>query len=82
MIKHRTYAAINLDNIEYNYNSVRSKVPEGVKVLCVIKADAYGHGAAEIGKFLEGKADFFGVACTEEAYHYHRSPARQNDRCK
>ncbi|MBR5112909.1 MAG: alanine racemase, partial [Clostridia bacterium] len=67
MIKHRTYAAINLDNIEYNYNSVRNKVPEGVKVLCVIKADAYGHGAAEIGKFLEGKADFFGVACTEEA---------------
>ena len=67
MIKHRTYAAINLDNIEYNYNSVRNKVADGVKVLCVIKADAYGHGAAEIGKFLDGKADFFGVACTEEA---------------
>ncbi|MBR6360480.1 MAG: alanine racemase, partial [Clostridia bacterium] len=55
MIKHRTYAAINLDNIEYNYNSVRNKVAEGVRVLCVIKADAYGHGAAEIGRFLEGK---------------------------
>ena len=67
MIKHRTYAAINLDNIGYNYNSVRNKVPGEVKVLCVIKADAYGHGAAVIGKFLEGKADFFGVACTEEA---------------
>ncbi len=67
MIKHRTYAAINLDNIEYNYNSVRNKVAEGVRVLCVIKADAYGHGAAEIGRFLDGKADFFGVACTEEA---------------
>ena len=67
MIKHRTYAAINLDNIEYNYNSVRNKVAEGVRVLCVIKADAYGHGAAEIGRFLEGKVDFFGVACTEEA---------------
>lgn len=67
MIKHRTYAAINLDNIEYNYNSVRNKLPEDVKILCVIKADAYGHGAAEIGRFLDGKADFFGVACTEEA---------------
>ena len=67
MIKHRTYAAINLDNIEYNYNSVRNKLPDDVKVLCVIKADAYGHGAAEIGKFLDGRADFFGVACTEEA---------------
>ena len=67
MIKHRTYAAINLDNIEYNYNSVRNKLPDDVKVLCVIKADAYGHGAAEIGRFLDGRADFFGVACTEEA---------------
>ena len=67
MIKHRTYAAINLDNIEYNYNSVRNKLPDDVKVLCVIKADAYGHGAAEIGSFLDGRADFFGVACTEEA---------------
>lgn len=67
MIKHRTYAAVSLDNIEYNCSSVRNKLPPDVKLLCVIKADAYGHGAAVIGKFLDGKADFFGVACTEEA---------------
>ena len=63
----RTYAAISLDNIEYNYNSTRSKLPEGVKLLGVIKADAYGHGAVEIGRFLDDKCDFFGVACIEEA---------------
>lgn len=33
----------------------------------VIKADAYGHGAVEIGRLLEDKCDFFGVACVEEA---------------
>jgi len=63
----RTYAAINLDAVEYNYNRTREKLPDGVKLLGVIKADAYGHGAVELGRFLEGKCDFFGVACIEEA---------------
>jgi alanine racemase len=42
-------------------------LPKDVKILGVIKADAYGHGAVEIGKFLDDKCDFFGVACIEEA---------------
>lgn len=66
-MKYRTYLKIDLDNLLYNYNSVRNKLPEGVKLLGVIKADAYGHGAVEIGKFLDSKCDFFGVACIEEA---------------
>ena len=44
---YRTQAQIDLDAIEYNYNSVRSKVGDSVKILGVIKADAYGHGAAD-----------------------------------
>lgn len=63
----RTYAAIDLDAVEYNYNQTRAKLPEGVKLLGVIKADAYGHGAVEVGRLLDGKCDFFGVACIEEA---------------
>ena len=63
----RTQAAIDLDALEYNFHNTRKKLPEGVKLLGVIKADAYGHGAIEIGKFLDGKCDFFGVACLEEA---------------
>lgn len=63
----RTYAAIDLDAIEYNYRNTRAKLPDGVKLLGVIKADAYGHGAVEIAHFLENKCDFFGVACIEEA---------------
>jgi alanine racemase len=63
----RTQAVIDLDAVEYNYNNTRAKLPKGVKLLGVIKADAYGHGAVEIGKFLDDKCDFFGVACIEEA---------------
>ncbi len=63
----RTYAAIDLDAVLYNYNNIRAKLPQGVKLLGVIKADAYGHGAVALGKLLDDKCDFFGVACIEEA---------------
>lgn len=63
----RTQAKIDLDAVEYNYNSTRAKLPQGCKLLGVIKADAYGHGAVELARFLEDKCDFFGVACIEEA---------------
>lgn len=63
----RTYAKIDLDAIEYNIDSVLKKLAGRAKLLAVIKADAYGHGAVEIGRLLEDKCDFFGVACVEEA---------------
>lgn len=63
----RTQAKIDLDAVEYNYNSTRAKLPQGCKLLGVIKADAYGHGAVELARFLENKCDFLGVACIEEA---------------
>ncbi len=63
----RTHAQIDLDALEYNVNNTRKRLPEGVRLLGVIKANAYGHGAVTVGKFLEGKCDFFGVACVDEA---------------
>jgi alanine racemase len=63
----RTHTAIDLDAVEYNFKNTKAKLPKGVKLLAVIKADAYGHGAVEIGKLLDGRCDFFGVACIEEA---------------
>lgn len=66
-MEHRTYLKIDLNRLEHNFNSVRNKLPSNVKVLGVIKANAYGHGAVEIGRFLDDKCDFFGVACIEEA---------------
>lgn len=63
----RTEAAIDLDAAEHNFNVTRAKLPENVKLLCVIKADAYGHGAVPLAKLFESRADFYGVACIEEA---------------
>ena len=63
----RTYAKIDLDAIEYNFDNVIKKVDGRAKLLAVIKADAYGHGAVEVGRLLEDKCDFYGVACVEEA---------------
>ena len=66
-MNHRTYLKVDLNKLEHNFNCVRNKLPNNIKILGVIKANAYGHGAVEIGKFLDGKCDFFGVACIEEA---------------
>ena len=63
----RTQAKIDLDAIEYNFTQARKKLPESVKLMCVVKAYAYGHGAVQIAKLLDGRCDFFGVACIEEA---------------
>ena len=63
----RTQARIDLDAVEYNCSNVRAKLPDDCKLLGVIKADAYGHGAVELAHLLDKKCDFFGVACIEEA---------------
>lgn len=63
----RTYVKVDLNAIGNNIKEVRKRIDDNVKVLAVIKADAYGHGAVNVGKFLEDKVDYFGVATLEEA---------------
>ena len=41
----RTWAKIDLDAIEHNYNEIRNHVSPESEIMCVIKADGYGHGA-------------------------------------
>ena len=48
----RTWADISLDNLEYNYRSIRAHLPQGTKFLGVMKADAYGHGAVPVSRAL------------------------------
>lgn len=61
----RTWAEIDLGALLSNFNLARAC---GKKVMCVIKADAYGHGAVRCGRFLEEHgADAFAVACLSEA---------------
>lgn len=68
MINSSTWAEINLQNIKYNVDSVKKALNKGTKLCCVVKANAYGHGAVEVSKFLEKEnVDFFSVARLEEA---------------
>ncbi|HIX71816.1 MAG: alanine racemase [Clostridiales bacterium] len=63
----RTWCEVDLDAIRQNMINIREKAGEGTKVMAVIKADGYGHGAAAIGRYIYGEADYFGVATIEEA---------------
>ena len=63
-----TWAEINLENIKYNVENVKKSLSKDAKLCCVVKADAYGHGAVEVSKYLDNDAnvDFFSVARLEE----------------
>ena len=49
----RTWAEINLDNLAHNLNVIRTQVGPKAKLLGVVKADAYGHGAVRVARHLE-----------------------------
>ena len=48
----RTWADISLDNLSHNYYALRAKLPSACRFLGVVKADAYGHGAVPISRYL------------------------------
>lgn len=68
-------AVIDLDAIRHNLATAR-RLAAGSKVVAVVKANAYGHGAARILPAL-GAADMLGVACIEEALALREAGARQ-----
>ena len=65
----RAYAEINLDAILHNMSQMQRILQPGTKIMPVIKADAYGHGAIPIGKELEPLPITWGyaTATVEEA---------------
>ncbi len=63
--RYRTYTAVDLTAIRHNYQAVRARLREGCKIMSVVKADGYGHGAVEVAKTLRD-SDYFAVACLDE----------------
>ena len=49
----RTWAEISLDNLTHNFETIRRQVGPKAKLLGVVKADAYGHGAVRVAKHHE-----------------------------
>ena len=64
----RTWAEIDLDKIENNYDICRSMLQESVKMMAVIKADGYGHGALVYADIFSKKGcEWFAVSNMDEA---------------
>ena len=77
-----TWAEVDLDALAWNYRAVRERVGPGVKVMGVVKADAYGHGAAACARRLEAEgAEWFGVATPEEALALRRAEVSHSILC-
>ena len=63
-----TICGIDHEALRSNLRQIRDKVGSCVKILCMVKANGYGHGATEISPTLaRAGADAFGVATLEEA---------------
>lgn len=64
---HETVLDINLDAIIHNYKFHRSRLKPETKIICMVKADAYGSGSEEVAKALQyHKCDYLAVATAEE----------------
>ncbi|WP_027717068.1 alanine racemase [Desulfovirgula thermocuniculi] len=63
----RTWAEVDLEAIGHNLREIKKLLRPGVRVMAVVKADGYGHGALEVARAALGEgASFLGVATVEE----------------
>ena len=64
----KTTLQISTGALEHNARTLRAALPEKVRMMAVVKADAYGHGLAQAGRaFLQGGAWGLAVAIVDEA---------------
>ncbi len=68
MSKSRAWVQVDLRRIAHNVEEVRRLIPKTSKIMGIVKADAYGHGALACTRELEAcGVDFFGVSSVDEA---------------
>ncbi|MFB3153402.1 MAG: alanine racemase, partial [Candidatus Acidiferrales bacterium] len=71
------WAEISLPRLKENFNIVRRHVGPERKILAVVKADAYGHGAVPVARALEeAGTDALGVTCLGEAIELRQAGIR------
>ena len=76
---HETILEVNLGAVVANLNHYRSLMKPETKLVCMIKADAYGAGAIEIAKTLqEHRVDYLAVAVADEGAELRRAGITQN----
>jgi len=73
-----TFCCIDLEALRSNFRRIKEKVGPQVKVLSMVKANAYGHGAIAVAQTLADEGtDAFGVATLEEAVELRQATIRQ-----
>jgi alanine racemase len=66
-VRFSTWVEIDLDALAHNISEVRSRIGAGQRMLLVVKADAYGHGAVEVSRAaVAAGVDMLGVATLQE----------------
>lgn len=79
MTENNTRAWLELDGgaLAHNVRALRELLPEGCRLMAVVKANAYGHGAAQVGPFLAAQGvDSFAVATVDEGIALRQSGVR------
>jgi alanine racemase len=65
-----THAEIEIEKLHRNYLNARAAIPPSVKMMGIVKANAYGHGVIEISRLLSQYGiDYLGVGFLEEGIH-------------
>ena len=76
---HETILEVNLNAVVANLNYYRSFLKPETKLVCMVKADAYGAGAVEVAKTLqEHRVDYLAVAVADEGVTLRRNGITQN----
>jgi alanine racemase len=69
-----TWVEIDLENLAANFNSIKKRVGAETRIMAVVKANAYGHGAVACARRLAREGtDWFGVALPEEGIQLRQS---------
>lgn len=77
-----TWVEVDLDALASNYNLIKNRVGPRIKVMPVVKANAYGHGALTCAKRLTDEgAEWFGVALPEEGIGLRTAGVNQSILC-
>lgn len=76
----RVKAVISLDAVEQNFREMRKNIAEDTKMIAVVKADAYGHGAVPIAHLIENHDYIWGFAgcngrrgCSSSSGRYYKT---------
>lgn len=77
-----TWAEIDLNQLAANFKRIKERVASTARIMAVVKANAYGHGAVECARRLAAEgADWFGVALPEEAIQLRKAGVTQPVLC-